>query len=247
MRIHDLGPLQVEVDGRLVAVPGRRGSALAALLVHVNRRVSVDLLLDAVWADNTTARSASTLETLIWRLRQLLEPRRRRGEPATVILNDSGGYRLLASGKQADSIRFDQLALDVLDMLSTQQFSRAIHSADEALSLWRAPPFDLLVDRSWAVGPIARLVEVCAQVQERRIGALLGIGRHEQAVVDLELLLSEHPLRERLWAQRMLALHRCGRTDEALRAFHAARALLLDEIGVEPGRQLVEAPTSDSE
>ncbi len=103
-----------------------------------------------------------------------------------------------------------------------------------------ASPTGLFVDRAWATGPINRFVETRTQVQERRIDALLGVGNADQAVAELEVLLAQHPFRERFWRQRMIAMYRTGRTDEALRTYRQARQTLLDEVGIEPGPELVE-------
>ena len=251
MRFLDLGVLLVEVgpdaatpgDSGIgpVSAGGRRPAALlSTLLMYLNRRVSVDTLLDAIWGDAVSAGSASTLESHIWRLRRLLEPGRARGQPASVLINDSGGYRLVATPDQVDSARFEQLALDVVDLLTTGQPGRALRAADEALALWRGVPFDEIADRSWALGTVARLTEVHVQVQERRVDAVLAVGRPDQALSDLESLLADHPLRERFWWQRMLALFRSGRVDEALRGYATVRETLLDELGMDPGPELQE-------
>lgn len=239
MRFRDLGPLQIEVGDLIEAPRGRRLNAvLSTLLLHLGRRVSVDLLLDAVWADEATSASVGTLESHIWRLRRTLEPDRRRGEAATVLLNDSGGYRLVVTPSQVDSARLEQLGLEVLDLLATGQGDRALGAAEAALALWRGAPFSELADRPWASGPIARLTEIWTQLQERRVDALLAVGRAEQAVSELEPLLVEHPFRERLWWLRMMAQVRIGRTEDALTTFRTARRTLIDEVGLEPGPDL---------
>jgi predicted ATPase/DNA-binding SARP family transcriptional activator len=241
VRFCDLGPLEVEVDGSRVTARGARLNAvLATLLLHLNRRVSTDLLLDAVWGEATTASSHSTLETHIWRLRRLLEPTRGRGQAASVLINDAGGYRLLAQPEDVDSARFEQLGLEVLDLGTTQQSDRALQAAEQALGLWRGSPFEPIADRAWAAGPIARLDEIRAQLQERRIDAILGVDRPELAVRELEPLLADQPYRERLWWLRMLALHRAGRSEDALATFRSARRTLIDEVGIDPGAELVE-------
>ncbi len=241
MRFCDLGPLEVEIDGSLVAARGPRLNAvLAALLLHLNRRVSTDLLLDAVWGESVTASSQSTLETHIWRLRRLLEPGRERRQSATVLTNDSGGYRLLARTEEVDSARFEQLSVEVLDLSITQQPERALQAADQALALWRGSPFELIAERPWATGPVARLQEIRFQLRERRIDAILGVDRPDLAVGELEPLLADQPYRERLWWLRMLALHRAGRSQDALATFRVARRTLIDEVGIEPGADLVE-------
>ena len=152
-----------------------------------------------------------------------------------MLVNDAGGYRLLAQPEDVDSARFEQLGLEVLDLGTTQQSDRALQAADQALALWRGSPFEPIADRPWAVGPIARLNEIRAQLQERRIDAILGVDRPELAVGELEPLLAEQPYRERLWWLRMLALHRAGRSEDALATFRTARRTLIDEVGIDPG------------
>ena len=239
MRFLDLGPLRIESENGQVGAGGRRPAALlTVLLLHANHRVSVDDLVEAVWGEDLGGSAGGTLETHVWRLRRILEPGRSRGAPATILLNDSGGYRLAVSTEQVDSLRFEQLGLEVLDLLSTGQPARALTRTEEALSLWRGRPFDLVADAAWASGPVARLAEVRTQIQERRVDALLATDQPTQAITELETLLAASPFRERLWGQRMLALHRSGRTEEALQTYRSARHTLQDEIGIDPGEEL---------
>ncbi len=241
VRFLDVGDLLIETETGQVTAGGRRpAQVLSTLLMHLNRRVAVDLLLDAVWGDDPGPRAVATLETHVWRLRRLLEPQRRRGEAASLLLNDSGGYRLVAAREQVDSARFEQLCLDVLSLLNSGQPERALRAADEATSLWRGAPYEVVADRPWAAGVIARLHELSAQLAERRVDAMLATGQAARAVVDLEPLIATQPFRERLWWQRMLALYRTGRSEEALQSYQTIRRRLHDEVGVEPGRELAE-------
>lgn len=241
MRFLDLGTLRLEVDGELTSPGGRRPArALSALLMNLNHRVSVELLVDAVWGDQPTPAATGTLESHIWRLRRVIEPSRRPGSPASVLLSDSGGYRLVATPEQVDSARFEQLGLVVAELFGTGQPARALRAAEEALSLWRGTPFEDVADRAWAVGPTSRLQELRAQLLERRVDCILGIGQPARAIAELEPLLDSYPFRERLWSQRMLALYQTGRVEHALDAFGLARRVLREEIGVEPGRDLVD-------
>ena len=241
IRFHDLGALTLERDGTPVPVGGARlVAALGLLLVHAGRPVSVDALAEAMWGGETTPRSASTLDSHIWRLRRLLEPDRGRGAPAELLLRDAAGYRLLATTDQVDSMRFARLADETVDLLTAAQPERALRRADEAVALWRGRPFTPHSDEPWARPAVARLEELHGQVRERRIEALLAVGDPERALVELEPAIAADPLRERLWTHRMLAAYRCGRTDQALTTYRDARELLLDELGVEPGPELRE-------
>ena len=232
----DLGSLHLELGSAPVPVSRRLASILSALLLNLGARVSVERLLDATWGDRSA--SVGTLETHIWRLRRLLEPEGSRTRGFTVLVADNGGFRLQAEPAQVDSARFGQLGLEVVDLLATQQYERALDAADRALVLWRGEPYAALADCDWATAPIARLTELSMQLRERRIDTLLGLGRTEQALAEVVGLLGDHPFRERLWTQKMLALHRSGRSEEALRSFLQARALLLEQVGVEPGSEL---------
>ncbi|MDT0350161.1 BTAD domain-containing putative transcriptional regulator [Pseudonocardia charpentierae] len=239
VRFRDLGTLVLDREDTPLPVNGiRLVAALALLLVHAGRHVSVDALAEAMWGGQATPRSASTLDSHIWRLRRLLEPDRGRGAPAELLLRDAAGYRLLATTDQVDSMRFARLADEAVALLADGQPERVLRRTDEALALWRGTPFTPVSDEPWARPAVARLEELHAQVRERRIEALIAVGDPERALADLEPAIAAAPLRERLWAHRMLAAYRCGRTEQALAAFRAARELLLDEVGVEPGPEL---------
>src|ERR1700709_2129964 len=139
--VHDLGTLLISNGGQPVSPGGKKPAALlAALAIDVNRRVSVESLMFAAWGEQATA-SPSTLESHIWRLRQVLEPDRRRGETPTVLVNDTGGYRLLLDPDQLDSSRFQQLADDARDLLTAGRLARALDRVDAATALWRGVPY----------------------------------------------------------------------------------------------------------
>ena len=236
LRYRDLGPVWLDRDGSSVAVPaGRLTTVLSVLLVHANHRVSTDSLLDALWGDIVSEQNAQTLESHIWRLRKLLEPEHRSGVPYSTVLHSSQGYQLLVAGDQVDSMLFAQLAGQARDLMVSGQPARALSRCEQALGLWRGRPWAPQTDAQWAAPAAARLEELHDDVAYQRIDALLELGHIPLALADLEMLISESPLRERLWAQRMLGLYRAGRTDDALQAYQRLRELLIDELGVEPG------------
>jgi predicted ATPase/DNA-binding SARP family transcriptional activator len=236
--VHDLGTLLISTDDQQVSPGGKKPAALlAALSIDVNRRISVETLMFAAWGERSTA-SPSTLESHVWRLRQVLEPARPRGQSPAVLVNDTGGYRLLLGPDQLDSARFQQLADDSRDLLAAGRPARALECLDAAAVLWRGRPYSPMSDEEWALAAVARWSEIHNQIAERRIDVLLALGRTEQALADLEPLLLAMPYRERLWGQRMLGLYRSGRGEEALQAFQSARHTLIDEIGLEPGVEL---------
>ncbi len=236
--VHDLGTLLIRNGDDAVPPGGKKPAALlAALLINANRRVAVETLMYAAWGERATA-SPSTLESHIWRLRQVLEPDRSSGQSPTVLLNDNGGYRLLLGPDQLDSARYQQLADDTRDQLASGRPARALEHLDEAAALWRGAPYSPMSDADWAAPAVARLSEIHDQLAERRIDVLLALGQVEQALAELEPLLTAMPYRERLWGQRMLGQYRSGRGEEALQTFQPARTILIAEIGLEPGKEL---------
>lgn len=210
------------------------------MLLHLNRPVRTETLVDAVWGERAGDRAERALNTHIWRLRRLLEPQRDPRQPTSVLLTDIGGYRLMVSVDQVSSARFEKLTSEVVDLLTSDQPRRALAAADEALGLWVGPPFVDLAEQLWASGSVARLEELHLQLVERRLDALLAVGDPEQVISDGWQLLQEHRLRERLWAQQMLARYRAGRADDALGVFQQARRVLLDETGLDPSAELIE-------
>ncbi|HEU5486416.1 MAG TPA: BTAD domain-containing putative transcriptional regulator [Microlunatus sp.] len=241
LRYRDLGSLVVERRDQVVPLAGRRlTAALSLLIMSVNQRVSADALVDALWGEAPPAGPEATLQSHLFRLRKLLEPDRSRSRPYETILHEAGGYRLVASPTKIDSLIFEEASGSARDLLLGDQPSRALNRCDEALGLWRGRPWTPHSDEPWAGAATARLEELHVQLRERRIDALLALGDPHQALADLDLLVAEHPLRERFWGQLMLACFRLGRTDEALAAYQRIRRLLDDEIGVEPGADLRE-------
>ena len=236
MRFCDLGTMSINRGSMIEPVRGRRlTAALTLLLVRANQHVSTDSLVDAMWGDAPLEESVATLRTHIWRLRRFLDPDRHRGEPFTTIVSDGTGFRLAVTVDQVDSLRFETLAGEARDLLVTQQPRRALARCDEALALWRGQPWSPHSDEPWAMAAAGRLREIREQVQEHRIDSLLQLGDPEPALADVEPLLAEAPLRERLWALAMLAAYRAGRVDQALDTYRRARQTLIDEAGLEPG------------
>ncbi|MBN9190458.1 MAG: winged helix-turn-helix domain-containing protein [Microbacterium sp.] len=235
MRVRDLGLLSVEVDGVEQPLRGRRPQfILARLLVSVNQRVTASELVEAVWGDDL-ADHTSTLESHVWRLRQTLEPRRAARQPARVLITDVDGYRLLARIEDVDSLRFERDAGEIRELTATADPGRVLQQCDDALALWSGDPFAPASDEVWASAAVARLREMHTEIAATRVDALLDLDQNERALADLERLIARAPLHERFWTQRMLALHRAGRTDQALEAYQRLRRLLDDELGLEPG------------
>ena len=239
MRVRDLGALAIAVDADERPVAGVRATAMLVLLtINANHRVSVDALTDAAWGEQAGSGAGSSLETHIWRLRQLLEPGRQRRQPPTVLVNDAGGYRLVAGAQNVDSLLFGELAAEVRDLLAAGHATAAVAKADTALALWRGRPFGPLGEHGWARPAVARLDELHGQVAVRRIEALIETAALDQALSDLEPLISAMPFHEPLCAWKMLALYRSGRGEQALQCYRDTCRLLADEVGTEPGAEL---------
>lgn len=214
-----LGPLQVSDDGHDVAIRGEKGRALLGLLlVNANRAVSEDVLIDALWGDTVSPRAADNLHVLVSRLRRPLGNDR--------IVRDGHGYRLCVADGELDLDRFLQLRSD--------------GKLREALKLWRGPPLADFAYASWAAGEIRRLEELRLVALEERIELDLAEGRHAELIGELNTLIEQEPLRENLRRLLIIALYRSGRQAEALEAYRAARQMLDEELGLEPGTELQE-------
>lgn len=238
MKFLVLGPLRVDVGGRLTEVGApRQRTLLGVLLTNANRVVPADRLLEEVWGDQQPAGGVKTLQYHISKLRDLLEPYRARGEEG-VIGTEAGGYVLRTHPDQVDADRFERLAAEGAELLAADDAGAARDRLAEALALWRG---EALVDfryDDFAQGEIARLEELRLLCLENRIASDLELGRPEHVVGELRELTTNHPLRERLWGQLMVALYRTDQQAEALRAYRAARTALGEGLGIEPSPEL---------
>jgi predicted ATPase/DNA-binding SARP family transcriptional activator len=241
VEFRDLGPLLIESDG-LSRPPGgaRLSTALAVLLTNVGEAVSAVTLINAIWGDDAPARSAKVLESHIWRLRKVLEPDRGPRATPTVLVTDPTGYRLLVPAEKVDSKNLDGASLSVRDALADGDIETALSLSDTALARWRGPFCDDVVDTGWLAPVRARLADLRLDLVEMRAAALRQAGQPERAVNELSAVIAENPLRERLWLHRILGLYQSGRQAAALDAFGHIRQILTDELGVDPGPELVE-------
>jgi DNA-binding SARP family transcriptional activator len=227
-----LGSLEV-VEGRdPVGLGGAKQRAtLAILLLNANRVVSVDRIADDLYA------GAAPVTALKQVQRQISELRKALGS-MSVIDTRSPGYVIRLSPEQLDLTVFERLAADATEALAAGDARRAADLLRQALDLWRGAPLADLTYESFAQAPIERLEEMRLAALERRIDADLALGRHSEVVAELEQVVSEHPVRERLRAQLMLALYRSGRQAEALEVYRRARESLIDGFGIEPSSAL---------
>jgi DNA-binding SARP family transcriptional activator/tetratricopeptide (TPR) repeat protein len=226
MEFRVLGPLEVLDEGRPVQLPRRLSRALLAyLLLHLDEPVSPDRLVDGLWGIDAPRTARASLQNVVSQLRKALGPDRLRREPA--------GYVLRVDTDQFDLAHFEQLVSEAraVDDLRRADKLRA------ALALWRGPPLSDLSFEPFAQEAIRWLEETRLAVLEQRIETDLALGAHRELVGELDGLVAEHPLREGLRCQLMIALYRCGRQAEALAAYQDVYRAL-EELGIEPGDDL---------
>jgi DNA-binding SARP family transcriptional activator len=239
MEFRILGPLEVLDGEHRVAVRGAKQNALLALLViHANETLSTERLIDELWGARPPATAAKTVQVHIVRLRRALE--RPGGADGNVVVTRKPGYELRAGRDSVDSLRFARLFAEARGELAARRFEGARSLLEAALSLWRGPPLAEFASEPFAQGEIARLDELRVGALEELVEAKLALGGHAEVVGELGALIAEHPFRERLRLQLMLALYRCDRQAEALQSYQDARRRLVEELGIEPGERLRE-------
>jgi DNA-binding SARP family transcriptional activator/ABC-type branched-subunit amino acid transport system substrate-binding protein/streptogramin lyase len=232
MQIGILGSVEVIVDGRPVPLGGGRKRALLALLaLERGRPVPVEQIIDALWDENPPATANKVVQNLVAQLR------RSAGDP-NVVATQGHAYQLVTNGDDLDAVRFERLLEAGRASLDEGDASRAVEELREALGLWRGPALDGLAGEPWARADAARLEEERETAFEELIDAELALGHHADVLADLEAAVARNPLREGLRARLMLALYRSGRQADALAAFRDARAVLVSELGIEPGPEL---------
>jgi len=234
-----LGPLEGFRAGRPVALGGpRQRAVLALLLLEANRVVSMDRLAEEVWAGHPPEGWATTLQTYVFHLRRALEPGRPRGAAGSVLVTRDRGYLLHADRAHVDSAVFAEGFTAGRAALEAGRYADAAQTLRRSLDLWRGPVLANLADYAFTRPEAARLQELRLAALEVRIDADLALGRHDSLTAELDGLVREHSLRERLHGQLMMALYRSGRQADALAAYRRARDLLADELGIDPGEPL---------
>jgi len=228
-----LGAVGVRSDGQAVALGGRKQRAvLAQLLLRPNEVVSRHELIDGLWGDQPPASASRTIDSHVSRLRAALGADRiERREPGFVVRVEPG---------ELDAARFERLFEHGRSSLVAGDPQAAVDCFDEGLSLWRSRALADLLDEPFGRAAGERLEERHLLCREERFDALLSLGRGAELVGELESCVAEHPYRDRLLGQLMLALYRSGRQADALAAYQRGRRLLATELGLEPGPQLRE-------
>ena len=236
MEFRILGPLEALDRGRSVGLGGTRQRALLAVLVlHRGETLSTDRLIDELWGEHPPATATKSVQVYISRLRKALAG----GDgPAEVILTREHGYELRLDPEHLDAHRFERLVDEGRSDLAAGRPKPAASALEDALSLWRGPPLADLAYEPFAQREAARLDDLRLEALETLIEAKLALGAHAELVGQLRTLIGEHPFRERLRAQLMLALYRCDRQADALQAYQNARLALVEELGIEPSERL---------
>jgi len=238
VEIRVLGPLEVVIDGRPVDLPSAKARlVLAALVVRANEVVSTDRLFEVLWGAQPPGSAANTLQTYVAHLRGAVEPDRARRKVGQILVTRQPGYMLAIEPDGIDAVRFERLAGQGRHELATAPVDAA-RTLRAALALWRGEALTEYTFEPFAQAEITRLTERRLSALEDRIGADLSLGEHTALAGELAQLVSEHPLRERLAGQFMVALYRSGRQADALRAYGRLRETLVEQLGIEPNPTL---------
>lgn len=230
-----LGPVVAwDGAGAPIALKGPRHRAvLARLIVAEGRVVPVDTLVDDLWVD-PPAGAVGALRTFVAALRRALEPQRPPRAAPRLLVTEGPGYALRAQPAAVDAWRFEQAVAAAATLAPADRLARL----EEALGWWRGPAYAELADEHWARTERSRLAELRLHAVERRAEARLALGQAAEAVPDLDAHVAEHPWREDAWHLLALALYRSGRQGDALAVLRRARALLVEQLGVDPGPRL---------
>jgi len=233
MRIRILGPFQLNDGGQRITISGARQRAvLADLLLYANEVVPSEQLLVDIWGEDAPLSAANALQAAVSRLRRLLPPGR--------LITTAPGYMLRIFPAELDAAQFEQLIFEGRDVLAAGGAAEAAQLLDQAMALWHGPPLADFRYEPFAQAEIARLEELQLACQEERNEAHLALGSAGALTAELGRMVADHPLRERLRGQFMLALYRSGRQTEALETYREFRNVLREELGLEPSVALRE-------
>jgi DNA-binding SARP family transcriptional activator len=233
MRVQVLGPFHLEDGGRRIAIGGvRQRAVLANLVLRANEVVPSEQLLVELWGEDSPPGAANALQAAISRLRRVL--------PAGRLVTTAPGYMLRVFPAELDAAQFEQLIFEGRDALTAGAAAEAVQLLDQAMTLWRGPPLADFRYEPFAQAEIARLEELQLACLEERNEANLALDSAGALTAELGRMVTDHPLRERLRGQLMLALYRSGRQAEALEAYHQLRSTLMEELGLEPSSALRE-------
>jgi DNA-binding SARP family transcriptional activator len=234
-----LGPVEATVNGAPLELGGPKERALlAVLLLHANHAVPAAYLIDQLWQDQPPMTAPNLLHGYVSRLRRMLRRSEAGTTPGGIVMTKGQGYLLKLEPGQLDLDRFERLVARARQAMAEAAPQRAAAYLTEALALWHGPAL-ADIPRGPLVDAESARLEACRHAAlEARIEADLACGRHSELVGELDALVAGYPTHERFRAQLMLALYRSGRQSEALRVYRDARAVLAEELGLEPGPDL---------
>jgi DNA-binding SARP family transcriptional activator len=231
-----LGPLEVRAGGELLTIKGvKERRLLGCLLSRANSVLPVGDIIEALWGADAPRSAAKSVQVYVVRVRKMLNGR---AGGNTLVSRQGQGYVLRVARDQVDALEFADFVARAREAAAAGAQGVAATVLRDALGLWRGAAYADFQDTLFGATEAARLEEMRLAALEARIDADLALGRQAELTAELEALVREHPLRERFWAQLMLALYRGGRQSDALLAFRRARGRLVEEIGVEPGAEL---------
>lgn len=228
-----LGPFEVHLDGEALALGARQQRALlAALTLRANELVSSERLIDELWPEDPPDTADHLVHVYVSRLRKALGD-----EGRSILVTRPPGYQLLIEHGQLDLHRFEDLVASAKTSIDHERSTDASAQLRDALALWRGPALADLVSESFARADAERLNELRTSATEDLMGSELAAGR-DDLVAELKALVAQHPLRERLRGFLMVALYREGRQAEALDVYERTRAILAEELGIDPSQEL---------
>jgi DNA-binding SARP family transcriptional activator len=235
-----LGPLEVVDDGGAPVDLGgpKQRAVLTILLVERGHVGSVERLIERLWGDEPPSSAVGSLQAYVSNLRRALEPDRSAGAKASVLVTQAPGYRLDVPDDAVDVTQYERLVADGEAALARGDVERAATALRSARALWRGAPLAEVAYETFARGEVERLEELRLVGVEAWARTELLAGRHAAVVGELEALVMANPLRSQLRRDLMLALYRSGRQADALRVYKEGRAILRDELGVEPDADL---------
>jgi len=238
LRVGVLGPVAAwNGDLELPVGQPRQQAVLAILAMRANRIISRSELVDAVWGHDAPTSAEGGVYTYVAGLRRILEPGRSLRGPGRILVSSSAGYVLHLVPNQPDATLFEQHLNRARQLRKNSDLAGAVAALDAALALWRGVAFSG-VPGPFAETERARLGELRSAAREERADALLSVGRHEEVLPDLTVMVADNPLQERMRGLLMLALYRSGRQAEALRVYEEGRGVLAEELGIDPGTDL---------
>jgi WD40 repeat protein/DNA-binding SARP family transcriptional activator len=241
MHVGVLGTLEVtSADGQPLPVQGAKERLLLGILAaEANRTVSVPRLVDLLWDGSPPSTAVKTLQSHVTRLRTALEPMRPTGSAGRYVVRRGPGYALAVERDEIDAVQFTDLVARGRARLVSGSPAEAREEIARALGLWRGTPYADWAEAAFAEAERRKLAEIRVTGVEGRLDADLALGRHAEIIPELEQLVVDEPLHEGWWSRLMLALYRAGRQGDALAAARRARSTLANELGIDPGPELI--------